>query len=53
MVLLGDEQQQDAVPQLDAVQRGDAHVEEDSEQSGHGDHLQYGLHQDGQAWGGG
>ena len=45
VVFLRDEQKQGTIPQLDAVQRRDSHVEEDPKQGWHGDHLQDRLHQ--------
>lgn len=50
VVFLGDQQEQYPIPQLDAAERGDAHVEEDPEESCHWNHLQDRLHEDGQAW---
>lgn len=50
VVFLGDEQEQNAIPQLDPVERSDSHVEEDPEQSRHRNHLQDGLHENGQTW---
>ena len=48
MVFLRDEQEQDPIPQLDAVERGNPHVEEDPKQGRHGNHLEDGFHQNGQ-----
>lgn len=45
MVFLGYEQKQYAIPKLDTIQGGHSHVEEDSKQGRHGNHLQDGLHQ--------
>lgn len=47
MVFLWRDQQKHSVPHLDATQRGDTHVEEDAEESSHGNHLQDGLHVNG------
>lgn len=50
MVLFGYKEQLYSIPQLDAAERRDPHVEEDSKQGRHGNVLQDGFHQDGQAW---
>lgn len=50
MVLLWCDQQEHPVPHLDSTQRGDTHVEEDTEQGCHGNHLQNGFHVNRNTW---
>lgn len=50
MVFLWCDQQEHSVPHLDTTQRSDTHVEEDAEQSSHGNHLQNRLHVNRNTW---